>query len=77
MKTVLAARTIQERNPALAMTAMTPDQFIRDKNYRVAMSVARHLLHTGHISREEYRQIDTIMAEKFSPVWGSLSPDNP
>ena len=76
MKTVLAAKAVQTLVPS-STVAMTPDQFTREKNYRVAMSVAKRLLHTSRISREEYRQIDTIMAEKFSPVWGSLSPGIP
>lgn len=76
MKTVLAAKATQTLVPS-STVAMTSNQFVREKNYRVAMSVAKHLLHTGCISREEYRQIDTIMAEKFSPVWGSLCPEIP
>mgnify|MGYP001167106081 FL=1 len=76
MKTVLAAKAAQTLAPS-STVAMTPDQFACEKDYRVAMSVAKHLLCTGCISREEYRQIDTIMAEKFSPVWGSLSPGIP
>ena len=76
MKTVLAAKAAQTLG-ASSTVAMRPDQFVREKNYRVAMSVAKHLLRTGCISREEYRQIDTIMAEKFSPVWGTLSPEIP
>ncbi len=76
MKTVLAAKAAQTLAHS-STVAMTPDQFVREKDYRVAMSVAKYLLRTGCISQEEYRQIDTIMAEKFSPVWGSLSPEIP
>lgn len=76
MKTVLAAKAAQTLAPS-STVAMTPDQFTREKNYRVAISVAKHLLRSGCISQEEYRQIDTIMAVKFSPVWGALSPGIP
>ena len=76
MKTVLAAKAAQTLVPS-STVAMAPEQFVREKNYRIAMSVAKHLLRTGCISREEYHQIDTIMAEKFSPVWGSISPEIP
>lgn len=52
--------------------AMTSEQFIREQNYRVAMSIVKSLQNNGLLTQREYRRIDTKMAQKFSPVWGDL-----
>lgn len=51
---------------------MTDEQFRNEKLYQATMSMARQMLSQGLISREEYRQIDTIFLEKYRPVFGTL-----
>ena len=51
---------------------LTHEQFERELNYDAALSVARRMFAAGLISRAEFVQIDTILREKFSPVWGGL-----
>lgn len=53
---------------------MTKEQMAREMAYRVTLSFLRDWLHAGLIDRREYVQIDTIIADKFSPVWGHLCP---
>ena len=40
--------------------------------YQIAMSVARSMLSQGIITEEEYRKIDTIMAEKYGLSSGTI-----
>lgn len=55
---------------------LSPDQFQRELSYRAAMAVIRHLLREGLITRGEFVRIQPILAEKFSPVWGGLYPND-
>ena len=40
--------------------------------YQMAMSIARSMLSQGIITEEEYRKIDTIMAEKYGLFSGTI-----
>lgn len=40
--------------------------------YQSTMSIARNMLKSNLISREEYNVIDTIFLEKYKPTLGSL-----
>lgn len=51
---------------------MTKEQFDREKNYRVSISIIKSLLNKGMISEKDYRKIDTKLAQKYRPVFGSL-----
>jgi hypothetical protein len=51
---------------------MTQEQFEREMNYRVAVSIAENLLIQGLITDREYHEIDTIMIEKYHPIFGGL-----
>lgn len=51
---------------------MTKEQMAREMNYRIALSFLRDWVHTGLIDQREYVQIDTILTDNFSPVWGHL-----
>jgi hypothetical protein len=51
---------------------MTKEQFEREKNYRVSISIIKLLLNKGIISEKDYRKIDTKLAQKYRPVFGSL-----
>jgi len=53
---------------------LTPEQFDREAGYRFSLTVMGMLLDKGLITQEEYRRIDPILAQKFSPVWAGY-PD--
>ena len=55
---------------------LSPDQFQRELSYRAAMTVIRHMLREGLITRGEFVRIQPILAKKFSPVWGGLYPND-
>ena len=52
---------------------LTKEQFDREAGYRAAMSIMRNLHAQGLLTDKEYRQIEPILARKFSPVWAGLS----
>ena len=54
---------------------MSKEQFEREKHYVAAMVVARAMLSKGVITKEEYRKIDALFAEKYQPLIGCESPD--
>ena len=56
---------------------MTREQFERECDYGVAMSIAKALLRAGLITEREYRKIDTINARKYRPLIGGLKPEIP
>ncbi len=43
--------------------------------YLATMHMAKTMLRQGLISSEEYRQIDTIFAQKYEPSFGTLFAD--
>lgn len=51
---------------------MNEQEFDREKRYQVAIQIAKTLLKNGSISQEEYRQIDTILLEKYRPTLSTL-----
>ena len=53
---------------------LTPEQFEREVNYRLLLTVMGMLQEKGPITQEEYRRIEPILAQKFSPVWAGY-PD--
>ena len=44
----------------------------REIIYQMTMSAARQMLEKGLISVEEYKQFDTKMQQKYSPIFGTL-----
>ena len=54
---------------------MSKEEFRNEKLYQTTMHLARKMLEEGIISEEEYRQIDTILLEKYKPVFGTLFSD--
>ncbi|MBD5536263.1 MAG: hypothetical protein HDQ99_11510 [Lachnospiraceae bacterium] len=54
---------------------MSKEEFRNEKLYQTTMHLARKMLEEGIISKEEYRQIDTIFLEKYKPVFGTLFSD--
>ena len=55
---------------------LTKEQFERELNYRVALSIARQMREGGLVTPGEFVQIDRFLRRKFSPVWGSLYQNN-
>ena len=47
---------------------LTPAQFNREAGYRFSLAVMGALDEKGLITQEEYRRIEPILAQKFSPV---------
>lgn len=45
--------------------------------YQLTMSLVRRLKENGTISDNEYKQIDTIMLEKYKPILGTLLSGKP
>lgn len=51
---------------------MSNEQFRREKLYQATMSLVRQMRRTHLITDEEYRQLDTIFAQKYGPIFGGL-----
>lgn len=51
---------------------MTHDQFHREKNYRMSISIAKSMLSTGVITEQDYRNIDRLLITRYKPVIGAL-----
>lgn len=55
---------------------MTELQFQAEKQYQVALAIAKALLEKGLLTPEEYAIIDTILLDKFQPSLGTLLSEN-
>lgn len=55
---------------------MTKAQFERERLYQLTMATFKTLLGRGTITAAEYGIIDTKMRAKYSPLLGSLYPQN-
>ena len=55
---------------------MSEAQFQSEKQYQVALAVAKTLLDKGLLTQEEYAIIDTILLDKFKPSLGTLLSEN-
>ena len=51
---------------------LTPEQFNREIGYRLSLAVMARMLEKGLITQEEYRRIEPILVQKFSPVWAAI-----
>ncbi len=52
---------------------MTLEQFKAEKNYRVALAIAKTMLGKGLINDREYKKINTILIAKYRPIIGALA----
>jgi hypothetical protein len=52
------------------------EQFEAERRYQASLTVAKALLSSGTITKEEYDEIDTILLRKYRPSLGSLFSDN-
>lgn len=51
---------------------MTQEQFKREKNYRVAISIAKNMLSNNIINSREYKKIDDKLIKKYKPLYAGL-----
>ena len=56
---------------------MTKQQFRAERLYQISLSVAKTMLRKGVVSEEEYKQINTILLEKYRPILGTLLSGKP
>ena len=55
---------------------MTGEQLNREILYHASLAPFRQLLEEGHISRSDYVKIDTILAQKYRPIFVNIIPRN-
>lgn len=55
---------------------MTAEQFKAEKDYLMASQIAKSMREKGLLTDEEFCQIDTILLEKYSPLFGTLLSDS-
>ena len=55
---------------------MTKEQFNREILYHASLAPFCRLLTEGHISRSDYDKIDTILAQKYRPIFVNNAPQN-
>ena len=55
---------------------VSTEQFEAERRYQASLTVAKSLLKSGAITKEEFDQIDTILLQKHHPSLGSLFSDN-
>lgn len=53
---------------------LTQEQFEREAEFRLSLSIMSRLMEENLLTQKEYGQIERILARKFSPVWADL-PD--
>ena len=56
---------------------LSRDELQSEGAYQVTMVYARRALEQGLISREDYSEFDTKMAEKYKPTYGQILADRP
>jgi len=52
---------------------MNSEQFKREQFYQTTVAIVRTMLNNHLITPDEFRQIDTMLLEKYQPLLGSLS----
>ena len=55
---------------------MTGEQLNREILYHASLAPFRQLLEEGHISQSDYAKIDTILAQKYRPIFVNIMPQN-
>lgn len=53
-------------------TAMTAEQFDREKRYQAALSIARDMLRQGVLDEADFLRVEAKLAEKFRPTFGGF-----
>ncbi|MCX7903055.1 MAG: hypothetical protein N2486_00945 [Caloramator sp.] len=52
---------------------MTKDQFEREKNYRVSISIAKLMISKNIINEDDFEKIKMLLIDKYKPIIGSLT----
>ena len=55
---------------------MNEIQFRAEKQYQVAIAMAKTLLKKGLLTHDEYAAMDAILLDKFRPCLGALLSEN-
>ena len=64
------------RQGSKAVKPMTKEQITAEIKYQASIAPFRLMLESGQISTEDYRVIDTILTEKYLPVFVQFIPPN-
>ncbi len=51
---------------------MNHEQFQREKNYRMSLSIAKAMLTNGVITEKEFKRIDMLLVNRYKPVIGGI-----
>lgn len=51
---------------------LTQKQFEREAGFRLSLSIINRLMQENLLTPKEHKQIERILARKFSPVWAGL-----
>ena len=57
------------RQGSKAVSAVTKEQITAEIKYQASIAPFRQMLKNGQISTEDYRAIDTILTEKYCPLF--------
>ena len=55
---------------------MNNEQFDREKQYQLSLTIAKSMKEKAIITAEEYSTIDTILLKKYRPILGGLQAGN-
>ena len=61
-----------QRSAKIMNCMMTKEQFQREKNYQTSRAIVRSMLDKGLVTEKEYKKIDTKLASKYRPLFGSI-----
>lgn len=48
------------------------EQFDREARFRLSLSIMNRLMQENLLTPKEHKQIERILARKFSPIWAGL-----
>ena len=71
-----AHTNVMWRRGSKAVKPMTKEQITAEIKYQASIAPFRLMLKNGQISTEDYRVIDTILTEKYLPVFVQFIPPN-
>ena len=54
------------------MNNMTKEQFEREKDYQTSRAIVKVMLDKGLVTEKEYKKIDTKLAGRYRPLFGSI-----
>lgn len=72
-----AHTSVTSRLGSKVVTALSEQEFDREKRYQATMQIADALLKNSSVSEDEYQQIKTKLLEKYHPTLSTLLSGNP